>query len=90
MTTATITPRIAITAVVHNSEYRLGVAEENVAGYTPVKDAGPYPSWEKASAAADEYNARLGLSKKFALLIITSSMWPMLESDHAERVKNWK
>jgi|CXWL01.1.fsa_nt_gi hypothetical protein len=70
--------RLAYTAVIHEGGYRLGIAEENVAGYTPVADdsdlGGTYPSLDEAQAVADACNDSLGLDKVEAMKIVLSSM----------------
>jgi len=72
-----VSGRLAFTAIVDpDNGYILGIAEENVAGYSPVVDkwGAPFNTYNQAKIAADAQNARLGLTPKEAWLIVASSM----------------
>jgi hypothetical protein len=71
-------PRVAYVPVIVGSSYRLGIAEKDVAGYSPISLesdlGGDYESYEHARATADECNKRLGLTPEEAFKIVASSM----------------
>lgn len=65
------TRRLAYTAIVENSGWTLGIAEEGFPGYSPMK--GTYPDEASARKSAKELNDKLGLTERDALGIIASS-----------------
>jgi len=72
---------MAYTAVIDTSgDVRMGVAERNRPGYSPIKDeadlGGTYESYEQAQEIAAALNKRLGLTKEEASKIVLSSMFP--------------
>lgn len=69
--------RLAYTAIVDKNGFTLGIAEENVRGYSPDPNGerwGLYKTLDEARAAADELNTRMGLTPEEAMLIVLSSM----------------
>jgi len=64
--------------VVAKDGWRMGIAEKGKPGYFKVKDesdlGGTYPSRAEAQVTADAMNERLGLTKKAAAKIVTSSL----------------
>ncbi len=72
---------VAFTGVMHEGKFIVGLAEQDVPGYTPIlqmTEFGPmgstFPSYDAASDYADEMNAELGISKEQAIRIVLSSM----------------
>lgn len=62
----------AYTAIVEESSYTVGRADENISGYTPM--GRKFDSYKAAKDMADSLNADLGLSKRDALIIVASTM----------------
>ena len=69
-----MTPRIAMTAVMHDNKYIIGAATEGTHGYTPFPEYGEFPSWDAAQAAADTMNERAGMSREEAIGIVLGTM----------------
>lgn len=71
---------VAFTGVMHEGMYVIGLAEQDVAGYTPLllkSQAGPmgmFPTYDAASKYAEDMNAELGISKEQAIRIVLSTM----------------
>ncbi len=66
------TVRRAAVAIVDESGYSLGYADEGIKGYTPTTYS--YDSYESASAAATMWNANAGLTPDEANQIVLSTM----------------
>lgn len=64
----------AWTAVVVIEGFSIGIADENVAGYSPMKEPIYFPSYEEAQAEAERRNELMGLTRHEAALIVISSM----------------
>ena len=64
----------AFTAVVTGEGYGIGLTERDNPGYVPVRDEGPFESYEAAKTRADHMNERLGLAPVEAWKIVASSM----------------
>ena len=73
------THNIAATAVIHDGAYILGIAERDVAGYSPTT-YGPYATYDEASDHARLINERLGLEPQEALEIVLSTMHSRADS----------
>lgn len=82
------TKQYAATSLVAKDGFIVGLAKENEAGYVRLR-LGPWEEEAEAQQEADEINAQLGHSKKRALMIVTSSMFPMSEAEHAVRRAEW-
>ena len=67
--------KIAFTAIVDSRGFSIGLAERDVAGYTPMPKFGQFESYEAARRTADQENRELGLSPIEAFEIVASSMW---------------
>ncbi len=67
--------RIAFTAIVDSTGYSVGLAERDVADYSPCPHFGKFPSWDAAKRKADAENKALGLSAVDAFEIVASSMF---------------
>lgn len=66
---------LAWTPVIASSKgVSLGIAERDVAGYSPMRDPMYFATWDEARKVADVMNARMGLSEKEAEDIVISSM----------------
>lgn len=68
------TVRQAYTAIVGHGGFGLGMAHENVAGYTPVRDIAPLPTYDQAADEAERRNSEMGLTTEDAARIVLSSM----------------
>jgi len=44
--------RVAYTAIVDRSGFSIGLAEQGIAGYTPMPQYGRFPSWKPATRRA--------------------------------------
>lgn len=70
------------TGVMYEGKYIVGLAEQDVPGFTPIvyKTAAglmaTFPSYDAASAYADEMNVELGITKEQAIRVVLSSMRP--------------
>lgn len=65
----------AFVAIVGKGPYTLGIAEANVAGYTPVPATWCYgDDYAEMSAHADELNIALELTEAQAVRVVASSM----------------
>lgn len=64
----------AWTAVVTGAGCSIGVADQDVAGYSPLRETLLFPTWDEAQAEADRRNERMGLTRHEAELIVISSM----------------
>lgn len=72
--------RYAYTCVNVGSKWGIALCEENVSGYRPVLEYGPYVDSDHAKGIVDRLNERrLKISKSEATLIVSSSMFPKLD-----------
>lgn len=62
----------AYTPVLENGLIKLGIAEANIAGYTPVPMY--FKTWDEAETEADSLNKELNLDADTVIEIIASSM----------------
>ena len=71
-------PDVALTAVMTGDDdkpYGVGVAEQNVQGYSPFyKGDLWFKTYQEAVTYADDYNKKMGLTPKEAYMIVASSM----------------
>lgn len=65
---------IAWTAIVDGSGYTIGLAERDVAGYSPLRRRIEFSSYDEAHADAVIRNTRMGVTTDEALSIVASSM----------------
>lgn len=84
--------RLAYTAVMIGTtgKWGLGIAEANVAGYSPIKGSGPYPTMGEAEADAWHFNERLGLTKQEAFTIVASSLGAQNREEEEQRHRERK
>lgn len=66
--------RFAYTAIVDQSGYSIGRADEGTRGYTPLPAEGRFPCYEDAKKRAEEMNIAMGLDPKDAVLIVLGTM----------------
>lgn len=64
----------------------IGRADEGTDGYTPMPEAGHFPSFEAAQERAMEWNARMGYTLKDAELIAVGTMRGQNLLDRIERL----
>lgn len=82
-------PQKAVTALLADGGWIIGLATENEPGYSPLT-YGPYDSEEEALKLADHINKHVyGLTPKRALMVVMSSMFPAPPAEHAKRRATW-
>lgn len=78
----------AATVLIDKDGWIVGLAEENVGGYSRL-NYGPFETDREAQKLADIINEAFGHTKKRALLIALSSMYPLSDMAHAARTASW-
>jgi hypothetical protein len=82
-------PLKAVTHLVTDEGWVLGLATENEAGYNRLS-YGPFDTEEEARALSDHINkTAYGLTPARALMVVSSSMFPAPPAAHAKRRKEW-
>jgi hypothetical protein len=66
--------RFAYTAIIGKGCFIVGRADEDQAGHVPQPQLGSFATYQSAQHAAETLNAEIGLDRKTAFSIITSSI----------------